>query len=299
MLDQRGLKSLRNIATFMLLISIAINGILVLQYFGYIVNDILGITIRDYIRFFVFTLLIVSIGGLYNKAKNISQGTKDEMRFKMRLMVGGIAFFILYIVFAALIMKDLYFVIAGFIMLGIYINIIVLTEKIIVLGLNDRQRKWREAVYGTDYNAEGSSILWRFKLWFTPFERVPFNKRHLGVYDIVVSIILCSLLLDGQEIGLFEIIILAVIAIRSCFLIIEYILGLYTSLVGICTGIKEASDSENNKEYWTVYVTDFKNKREITYRTDRYPYISEGNETKVTHGIFSKRVILVNDRSIK
>jgi len=45
-------------------------------------------------------------------------------------------------------------------MLGIYVNLIFITEKIILLGLNDHQMKWRAAVNGTDYPVEDSSIFW-------------------------------------------------------------------------------------------------------------------------------------------
>jgi len=301
MLDQRGLKSLRNFSVGMLLMSIVINILLVFQHFGYDINIISEITIENYVHFFSFTLVATAIGGALNRAKDLSQDAKDEMRFKMRLMQLGTAVFTLYILFTVLVIEDLYFIIAGFIMLGIYVNVIFITEKIIVLGLNDRQRKWREAVNGTDYDVEGSSIFWRFKLWFTPFEKVPFNKRSIGVYNIVIMAVFGYIIIESKVTGIFEIIFL-IIVLREIFSFIEHILGLYTSLIGICTGITEADESEESgsgRHYWTVYVTDFKNKREITYKTYRYPYIHRGEEVKVVHGIFSKHVILVNGITIK
>ncbi|WP_346914844.1 hypothetical protein [Clostridium sp.] len=308
MLDQRGLKSVRNFSVGMLLISIVINTLLVLRYFGYDVNIIqdLGyeisiiqeINIKNYVHFFFFIFVATAIGSALNRAEDISQDAREEIRLKMRLMQLGTAFFILYILFSALVIKDLYFIIAGFIMLGIYVNVIFITEKIIVLGLNDYQMKWRAAVNGTSYDVEGSSILWRFKLWFMPIEKVPFNKRSIGLYNIILMLIFGYSILESKKHDIFKIVFL-IITIIEFFSLIEYILGLYTSLTGICTGITEASESEDRREYWTVYVTDFKNKREITYRTYCYPYVYRGEEVKVVHGIFSKQVILVNGRTIK
>jgi len=299
MLDQRGLKSLRSFSVGMLLISILINILLVFQHFGYYINIISQITIKNYVYFFFFIFVATAIGSACNRAEDISQDDRAEMRPKMRLMQLGTAFFILYILFSALVIKDLYFIIASFIMLGIYVNVIFITEKIIVLGLNDHQMKWRAAVNGTSYDVEGSSILWRFKFWFMPIEKVPFNKRSIEVYNIIFIFIFVYNIIASKKHDILKIVFL-IIAIIGFFSFTEYILGLYTSLTGICTGITEADESEDSsRQYWTVYVTDFKNKREIAYKTYRYPYIYRGEEVKVVHGIFSKHVILVNGVTIK
>lgn len=301
MLDQRGLKSLRNFSVGMLLISIVINIVLVLQHFGYDINITSGITIKNYVYFFALVFVSTAIGGALNRDKELSQDAKDEMRFKMRLMQLGAVVFILYILFAVLVIEDLYFIIAAFIMLGIYENVIFITEKIIVFGMNDHQMKWRAAVYGTDYDVEGSSILWRFKFWFMPIEKVPFNKRSIEVYNIIFMFVFVYTIIESKQHNILKIVFL-IIAIIGFFSFAEYILGLYTSLIGICTEITEADESEDSgsgRHYWTVYVTDFKNKREITYKTYRYPYIHRGEEVKVVHGIFSKHVILVNGVTIK
>lgn len=81
--------------------------------------------------------------------------------------------------------------------------------------------------------------------------------------------------------------------IRSFFALIEYIFGLYTSLTGICTGIDEFSN--NGKHYFRVYVTDFVHKREIVYETYDTPYFNKNSKVKLIHGIFSKKVIIVNN----
>lgn len=300
MLDQRGLKYLRSFSVGMLLISIVINILLVFKHFGYDINIIPQITIKNYVYIFSLIFVAIAIGGACNRAEDVSQDDKDKMRLKMRLMQLGAAVFIFYTLFTVLVIEDLYFITSGFIMLGIYANIIFISEKIIVLGLNDYQMKWRAAVNGTDYDVEGSSILWRFKLWFMPIEKVPFNKRSIEVYNIAIMVIFGCNIIENKVTGIFAIIFF-IIAIISCFSIIEYGLGLYTSLIGICTGITEADRSEDSGRghCWTVYVTDFKNKREIAYRTYCYPYVYRGEEVKVVHGIFSKHVILVNGRTIK
>ena len=301
MLDQHGLKSLRSFSVGMLLISIVINILLVFQHFGYDINIIPQITIKNYVYLFSLILVATAIGSACDRDKDLSQDAKDKMKFKMILMKLGAVVFTLYILFAVLVIENLYFIIASFIMLGIYENVIFTTEKIIVLGMNDHQMKWRAAVNGTDYDVEGSSIFWRFKLWFTPIEKVPFNKRSIGVYNIIFMVIFGCAIIESKQHNILKIVFL-IIAIIGFFSFTEYILGLYTSLIGICTGITEADESEDSgsgRRYWTIYVTDFKNKREITYRTNYYPYISRGEEVKVVHGIFSKHVIFVNGRTIK
>ncbi len=62
--------------------------------------------------------------------------------------------------------------------------------------------------------------------------------------------------------------------------------------------MKDSQETKSGSQYWIVYATDFKNKREIVYRTYNYPFISQGEGGKVVHGMFSKRVVLINGRTI-
>jgi len=62
--------------------------------------------------------------------------------------------------------------------------------------------------------------------------------------------------------------------------------------------VKDSQETRSGSQYWIVYIDDFKNKREIVYRTYNYPFISRGEEDKVVHGMFSKRVVLINGRTI-
>ena len=94
MLDQRGLKSVRNFSVCMLLLSIVINIVLVLRHFGYDVNMIqdLGyeisiieeINIKNYVEFFTLPFVATAIASAINRAKDLSQEAKDEMRSKMK-----------------------------------------------------------------------------------------------------------------------------------------------------------------------------------------------------------------------
>jgi len=214
-----------------------------IQDLGYEISIIEEINIKNYVEFFTLPFVATAIASAINRAKDLSQEAKDEMRSKMKLMKSGTIFFILYILFSALIIKKSYFIVAAFIMLGTYVNLIFITEKIIVLGLNDHQMKWRAAVNGTDYPVEGSSIFWRFKPWFMPFERVPFNKRSLGLYNIVVMVIFTYTLIESKISDIFEVIFF-IIVLREIFSLIEYILGLYTSLIGVCTGVTDHRRAE-------------------------------------------------------
>ncbi|AJD25767.1 hypothetical protein T257_3264 [Clostridium botulinum CDC_297] len=74
---------------------------------------------------------------------------------------------------------------------------------------------------------------------------------------------------------------------------LEGLLGLQTSLTGICTGITEHHSKNSHVIYHKVYVTDYKNKREITFLVDGPLFIHENSNITVVHGTFSKRVLYI------
>ncbi|EPS47586.1 hypothetical protein CFSAN002369_20768 [Clostridium botulinum CFSAN002369] len=74
---------------------------------------------------------------------------------------------------------------------------------------------------------------------------------------------------------------------------LEGLLGLQTSLTGMCTGITEHHNKNSHVIYHKVYVTDYKNKREITFLCRWTTFIHENSHMTVVHGTFSKRVLYV------
>lgn len=298
MLDQRGLKTLRYFSIGMLLLSGILNVVLIANYYSLPINFIPLVDISNFNVFFGFSFLMSTLGSIFNRVKEIPVEIESHVKQKMKPFFIGLGIFIIYLFFNMVMIKKLDFIISALIMTGIYINIIIITKSIVVTGLNDYQSKWRAAVYGEDYNSEGSSIFWRFKFWITPIEKVPFQKRPFNTFSLVTIAFFLYFIYLNKLSSIIDIIFIIII-LRNVFILLEYILGLYTSLTGICTGVRESSESTNSsrtssRTYWTVYVTDFKKKREVTYRTYHYPNIQTGDDIKVIHGIISKKVIISN-----
>ncbi|MDU4890540.1 MAG: hypothetical protein E6344_10015 [Clostridium sp.] len=312
-MDERDLKSLKNLCVGALLIVTVITLVLTAQHLGYDINILDGIEVEGIIQFFAFTLFGVSIGGILNTPRGLSREEKDILREKTRALMAGNILYLGYIIFAVVVIKNFNFIALGVILEGIYINVILVSRALHNHGLNDTQRQWREAMNGTSGSVKDTSILWRFKVWIRPFERVAFKERHLRSFNIIYFIFYLYLLYNSLPINLVNIIFL-IIYIRCCLAILEYILGLYTSIIGVCTGVKGYEESPHHhnhgdgggiristsrrRRYWEVYITDFRNKREIVYKTYKQPYIYEGDEAKVIHGIFSKEVVSLNNNKV-
>lgn len=310
-MDTRKLKSLRSFFSFLLACTAFVNILLTMEFLGYNFNLGHTLTIEDTTAFTAFTLFGACLGGILNMPRNLTEEEREKIKEKTKYMFLGDLLFIGYIVFVIFNTRNIYFIISGLIMEGTYINIRLITKALHRSSLTDRQKMWREAVYGTTYDVQESNILWRFKLWMTPHERIPFKERYFNPFNILFIFIFIVIYAQSQGPNLFFFIFL-IIVVRNIFSIIEGIFGLYTSLTGQCTGIEEFEDHDNHNRgggitisfrksryYWKVYITDFENKREIVYKTYSCPIISEGDEVKVIHGIFSKEVIIVNGIKIR
>lgn len=310
-MDTRKLKSLRSFLAFLLACTAVVNIVLTMEFLGFNFNLGYTVTIEDTTVFTAFTLFAACLGGILNMPRSLTEEERKIIKEKTRYMFLGDVLFIGYIVFVIIKTTNIYFILSGFIMEGIYINIKLITKALHRSSLTDRQKMWREAVYGTTYDVQESNILWRFKLWMTPHEKIPFKDRYINPVYILFIIMFIVIFAQSEGPNLF-IFIFLIIVVRYVFSIIEGILGLYTSLTGQCTGVEEFEDSHHNNNnggitisfnrrryYWRVYITDFENKREVVYKTYSCPIISEGDEVKIIHGIFSKEVIIVNGIKIR
>lgn len=311
MLDERGLKSIRAFATCMLIALTGITLILTFRHMGYHTELLNGVTIEETASFFSFSIIIISIAAIANRPKIVDAETLEIIRIKSRWTIIGVILYGAYIIFTIVVVNNIYFIICSLVMMAIYINIVMISKSLYSYTLTNRQRMWREAVNSTNYRVQDSSLFWRFKIWIRPLERVPFSDRYIGIGNIITCIFFFIFFLETENRNLFNIIFLFLF-IRSIFVIIEYILGLYTSIGGICTGVKGFEEDRhrnrgsggititfgNRRYYWKVYVTDFENKREIVYKTYRCPFLSEGDEVKVIHGILSKSVVSANGINI-
>ena len=94
-----------------------------------------------------------------------------------------------------------------------------------------------------------------------------------------------------------------IVGIIELISILEYILGLYTSITGICTAVEEYREgsrgSGDGKRYCMVFVTDFENKRELVFETYDYMVNYKDERIKVIHSMFTKKPMMVNNMKIK
>lgn len=293
----RQLKSLKNLADVSVLASIIINIILVIEKLGYhiafhgkVLNLAKHFPIEEYIRFSIIFLFMLILG-LFNNFKpfNVQYNREEKESVKTKKMKYYGTAFIIYPVFALVILKNLRFAAASLIVAGLYITDILYTDKLEKLSSNDCQRQWHEVMNTSSNNIAETKLSWRYKLWFQPLEKIPFKKRHLSPITVVVTFILLGFIVSSP----FSIVtpFIYIFMFRYTAYIVEYILGLYTSITGECTGIVEQHTNRHPADiYWKIYITDFQNKRELVYTSHEYPGFSEGQDVRVIHGIFSKYV---------
>lgn len=255
-----------------------------------------GIGIDLINQFTYFTLIALALGAIFNKAPKLSEEDNFKVRTKLKPLLLLNFIFIAYILITILLFKNMSLFISSLIMEASYIAVIIYSKIIYSLLATDRKLKWQQAMSGVDYDMSDSSISWRFKIWFYPLEKVPFNQRYFSKFSIVYAAIFIYFFSDL----LFKSILVWIFLIgiiKNLLALIEYIFGLYTSLTGICTGIDEFNNK--GKNYFRVYVTDFVNKREIVYETYDTPYFNKNSNVKLIHGISSKKVIIANNIKIK
>lgn len=185
------------------------------------------------------------------------------------------------------------------------------------LRLSDVQLKWKKAWILNDYSDVDSNIFWRLKLWFGKYNKCTFVERYkrFNLLGVLIFVVLCILSpYDPVFIGLI-ILLLGGLLGRPVLYFIDMSLGLFIEMNGMCTGkIKKEINKKNNLDiggglavsiegkrpyYYSVYITDFKKKREIKIRLKECDYIEVGKEYTVVHGFFSKRVIKVKGINVE
>lgn len=296
MTEKHTMKSLRTFAVCIILVNILGNILFYLNLKGYSLPLFDGIGIDLINQFTSFTIIALALGAIFNKAPKLSEEDNFKVRAKLKPLLLLNLIFIAYILITILLFKNISLFISSLIMEASYIAIIIYSKIIYSLLATDRKLKWQQAMSDIDYDMSDSSIFWRFKIWFYPLEKVPFNERYFSKFSIVYAAIFIYFFSDL----LFKSILVWIFLIgiiKSLLALIEYIFGLYTSLTGICTGIDEFNNK--GKHYFRVYVTDFVHKREIVYETYDTPYFNKNSNVKLIHGIFSKKVIIANNIKIR
>ena len=185
------------------------------------------------------------------------------------------------------------------------------------LRLSDVQLRWKKAWVLKDYSDEDSNVFWRFKIWKSTFSKVTFKERfkRFNLVGFLIFLVLCILSIYDWVFIALILVLLGGLLGHPILYLIDMSLGLFIEMRGLCTGkIKKEvnkkhdldtggglSVSVDNKRnyFYSVYITDFKKKREIKMMLKECDFIEEGKEYTVVHGFLSKRVIKVKGINVE
>ncbi|EJP6472426.1 hypothetical protein NHI66_001715 [Clostridium botulinum] len=289
--NKRNLQSIRYFYLSILAFNIIYSSIFHLNNNGFNIELLKDLSMKSVTFFDAHTLIFLVIVIVFEKNINIDEETNTQLNMRIKPLYLVNIFFITYILVSIFLLKDVNVILSSVVMEIIYIGIILLSKKILSLELTNRQLQWQKACGYVDEDCEESNFLWRFKIWCFPHVNVPFKNRWKGSSRSLYDLALMYGIIISK--GSLFTLIPSILLLPDVLSWIEGFLGLQTSLTGICTGITEHHRKNSSVVYHKVYVTDYKNKREITFFVDGPLFIHENLNMTVVHGTFSKRVLYV------
>ena len=277
MSNKRNLQSIRSFYLCILIFNIVYSSIFHLNNKGFNIKLFGDLTMRSVVLFTLNSILFLCVVIAVEKKINIDEEIKTQVSMRIKPLYLVNMFFITYILVCIFLLKNLDLILSSFVME--------------IIELTDRQLQWQKACGYIDESCEKSSFLWRFKIWYSPHINVPFKNRWKGPSRLLYDLALVyGIFISKGNLFSFPLLILLFPDVLSW---LEGLLGLQTSLTGMCTGITEHHNKNSHVIYYKVYVTDYKNKREITFYVDGPLFIHENSNMTVVHGTFSKRVLYV------
>lgn len=241
----------------------------------------------------------------------------QRIRNEMRVFKLAHILIVMYIFAVCFWVRDLGITISAIIGEMELLQIYFLTRYKKSLRLSDVQLKWKKAWLLKDYSDMDSNIFWRLKIWVGKYNKCTFRKRYkrFNLLGGFIFLVLCFLgMHDPIFIGLILIFLGGLLG-HPVLYFIDMTLGLFIEMNGMCTGkIKKEINKKHNLDaggglavsidgkrhyYYSIYITDFKNKREIKMLLKECDFIEEGKEYTVVHGFFSKRVIEVKGINVE
>lgn len=243
-----------------------------------------------------FCLFIPVLIIIFNKMDNLTTEKEAKIKSKVKILYFINILLLSYPIVGYIVTKNIDIIFSFLIMEGHFIGIIYTTKLLTYLTLDDYQLKWYKATQGF-CKEETSNIFWRFKIWVYPHESVKFTDRLPNFLNIIIALVCLDRFIYSQT-YLYKLIsaILFILIIASW---IEAILGLQTSIKGVCTGSVYKDKMNNRGGYHEYFITDYKHKREIHICSQNDLYINEGEEATVVHGIFTKYPIYLNRVKVK
>ncbi|WP_194190692.1 hypothetical protein [Clostridium chrysemydis] len=252
------------------------------------------------IGFTSFSLIILTLLTFLGRPKTSDKEILSEVSQKFLLKSSFSIIFVFYIIAALIYFKDLNLFISAILSLILYIFVIINSKTIYILRKTDHQLLWhiRNNSNSEDTNDfHQSTFLWRYKIWYNKIDYVPMKDRCFTLFNILCIGFSVYALYEYEGSLISNLFIIMFFLIPCSFKGLEYILGLYTSLSGVCTGIERFTDK--GSDYYVIYVTDYTHKREIKYRCSNIPYFSLYDKVTLIHGIFSKHVVKANGLKIR
>lgn len=293
--DRRQFESVRAIGIASLILQIIMNLLVYIipAISGVYINIPDGIIMTSVNAFTFMPLIFITIVSVVGTKKVQSDDIRAEADEKFRFLNIPNIIFIVYIAIALMFLKDRNAIVASFIMEILYLLITIMTKNIYMLQMQEkRQLDWKKNWEQPDHEGRESNVLWRFKVWFSPHEHVPFSERWIAPFRILFDFLWIAIL--WQQPFSWISLLFSVFVIPDLLSIVEALLGLQTSMTGICTGVTQTTQGRSSRICYIVYVTDYENKREIKFTIyEPYCCVNELDRVVVVHGIFSKHVMRV------
>lgn len=286
--EKRGIEDFIFLGVFPIVINISTNLVYFISGCSYSMLEV----VNEFNSFTIFSIFICCLFNFFTPQKNLSKEDKEKLNREMSNMKLINIFFIIYIIFSIFIVRNISIIISAIIMESAYINCYKFKMKSKAnMVLSETQKSWRE--FHNTYSEEDSNFLWRVKPMLYPHMHVKFSERIEAINWF--AIIFFILPISNPSLESAPIIIIVTLLIFSDIIyIIDVSFGLYTKTEGVCTGVIQKENSKGSRRvYYEVYITDFKNKRELKFREYDYCSIREMDEVSVIHGSLSKKVIEV------
>ena len=290
--ERRGLEQLRVFFIIPLAMGIVSNISIIFAELGIYHEFLRGINFDEFSIWMMFSTFIVGIFSFKNIHLNCKEEVILDLKRKMFIFKLIILLFVIYGIASVVLLKDI--ILLRFQLL-IFINLCLLyinERKVQEIKLTDYRLRWRRN-YDNLGSIEESSIFWRMKIRFFPHSKVNMKDRFERIKLINLVFVVIFISMDNDIIKYIFILFM----IPEVIYLFEAIFGLYTTSEGICTGIVETTHGRNsNRPLFTVYVTNYERKEEITFKVLDYCYLSEMENVVILHSAITKRVIKVQGR---
>lgn len=283
-LDGRTARSIRVTIIFVLLISVGGNFIFFIDKY----KDLQFVRFRYYrtLLEFIALVFVIAIASGFEVTNNLSDKEKSKYRKNIIYYIGGSVIFILIGAIEYKLSNSVYMIFAGVLNVGLTMTLYFVSRNIWIISLEQDRKlnKYFAPAQSFDYKVEPS---WRWKLWFKPIIKSNIKDEEITSNGFVMKLVIICVVFAMLSL-LIEVWVLIIVVV--IFFTIEDVFNLNTVLVGTCMGFKKHEDSDSGSVYYSLIVTDFKNKRECeVYYSKNIPPYREGDKLQVVMTLITRR----------